>query len=107
MPVRTATRRTVGSPVSFFDYPNEQPAASGQVEQLLADASEEDWATLLRHTTYRRCGPGDVVVTAGERERSLYLVLEGELEVLADQGRRRQRRMAAIAPGSVLGELSF
>jgi CRP-like cAMP-binding protein len=48
-----------------------------------------------------------VVVTAGERERSLFLVLEGELEVLADQGRRRQRRIAAIAAGSVLGELSF
>jgi CRP-like cAMP-binding protein len=93
--------------VSFFDYPNEQPAASGQVEQLLADASEEDWATLLRHTRYRRFSPGEVVVTAGERERSLFLVLEGELEVLADQGRRRQRRIAAIAAGSVLGELSF
>jgi CRP/FNR family transcriptional regulator, cyclic AMP receptor protein len=93
--------------VSFFDYPNEQPAASGQVDQLLADASEEEWATLLRHTRYRRFGPGEAVVTAGERDRSLYLLLEGQLEVLVDQGRRRQRRIATIATGSVIGELSF
>ena len=93
--------------MSFFDYPNEQPAASDQVEQLLADASEAEWATLLRHTRHRRFGPGETVVTAGERERSLYLVLDGRLEVLAEHGRRRLRRVATIEVGSVLGELSF
>lgn len=93
--------------MSFFDYPNETPASPGQAEQLLADASEAEWATLLEHTRYRRFGPGDVVVTAGARDQSLYLVLEGQLEVLADRGRRGHRRIASIAAGSVIGELSF
>jgi CRP/FNR family transcriptional regulator, cyclic AMP receptor protein len=95
------------STVSFFDYPNEAPAPSGHAEQLLADASEEEWATLLGHTRYRRFDPGDAVVTAGARDQSLYLVLEGQLEVLADRGRRGHRRIASIAAGSVIGELSF
>jgi CRP/FNR family cyclic AMP-dependent transcriptional regulator len=95
------------SPVSFFDYPNEPPAPSGNVDLLLADASDEEWATLLEHTRYRRFGPGDAVVTAGERDQSLYLVLEGQLEVLADRGRRGHRRIASVGAGSVIGELSF
>lgn len=93
--------------MSFFDYPNETPSAPGHVEQLLADASEEEWATLLGHTRYRRFEPGDAVVTAGARDQSLYLVLEGQLEVLADRGRRGHRRLASISAGSVIGELSF
>jgi CRP/FNR family transcriptional regulator, cyclic AMP receptor protein len=93
--------------VSFFDYPNEPSAAPPPVELLLADASDEEWATLLSHTRYRRFGPGDDVVTAGALEQSLYLVLEGQLEVLAEHGRRRYRRIASVGAGSVIGELSF
>lgn len=42
-----------------------------------ADASEEEWATLLEHTRYRRFGPGDAVVTAGAPDQSLYLSWRG------------------------------
>jgi CRP-like cAMP-binding protein len=93
--------------VSFFDYPNEQPAQTAHVEELLADATEDDWATLLGHTRYRRFASGDTVVTAGALEQSLYLVLEGQLEVLAENGRRKYRKIASVGAGSVIGELSF
>jgi len=94
--------------VSFFDYPNEPPASAGNDGLLLADASEEEWATLLAHTRTRRFGPGDAIVTAGAADQSLYLVLEGQLEVLATgRGRRGYRRLASVAAGSVIGELSF
>ena len=93
--------------MSFFDYPNETPAPPSSADQLLADASEEEWATLLEHTRYRRFGPGDAVMTAGAWDQSLYLVLEGQLEVLADRGQRGYRRVASIGAGSVIGELAF
>jgi CRP/FNR family cyclic AMP-dependent transcriptional regulator len=93
--------------VSFFDYPNQPPAAPGKVELLLADASDQEWATLLGHTRYRRFNPGDAVVTVGSSEQSLYLVLEGRLEVLAARGRRGYKRIALVESGSVIGELSF
>jgi CRP/FNR family transcriptional regulator, cyclic AMP receptor protein len=92
--------------MSFFDYPNE-PRAAGNTDMLLADATDEEWATLLENTRYRRFGPGEVVVTAGARDQSLYLILEGQLEVLAPHGRRRYRRIATVGAGSVIGELSF
>lgn len=93
--------------MSFFDYPNEPPAAASNVDMLLADATDEEWATLLQHARYRRFGPGEVIVTDGARDQSLYLVLEGQLEVLAPHGRRRSRRIASVGAGSVIGELSF
>jgi CRP-like cAMP-binding protein len=93
--------------MSFFEYPNEPPAASGKVQLLLADASDQEWATLLGHTRYRRFNPGDAVVAVGSREQSLYIVLEGQLEVLAPRGRRGYKRIASVDAGSVIGELSF
>jgi CRP/FNR family cyclic AMP-dependent transcriptional regulator len=74
---------------------------------LLADASDEEWATLLAHTRNRRFSPGDAIVTAGASDQSLYLVLEGQLDVLAERGRRGYRRLASVGAGSVIGELSF
>jgi CRP/FNR family cyclic AMP-dependent transcriptional regulator len=96
-----------GCLVSFFAYPNEPPAAAEEVEQLLPDASDEEWATLLKHTRHRSFVPGDAVVTAGALDRSLYLVIDGLLEVLVTHGRRGYRRVATIGAGSVIGELSF
>ena len=96
--------------MSFFDYPNEPPASSGNDSLLLADASDEEWATLLAHTRNRRFSPGDAIVTAGAADQSLYLVLEGQLEVLTEttgRGRRGYRRLASVGAGSVIGELSF
>ena len=55
------------------------------------------WATLLLHSRNRRFSPGDAIVTAGAGAESLYLVLEGQLEVLAQaagRGRRGYRRLA-------------
>lgn len=93
--------------MSFFDYPNESPASSGNDGLLLADASDEEWKTLLAHTRNRRFSPGDAIVTAGASDQSLYLVLEGQLDVLAERGRRGYRRLASVGAGSVIGELSF
>ena len=92
--------------MSFFDYPGEPPAAR-DTARLLSDATDQEWAVVLKHTRYRRFAPGDAVVEAGASEQSLFLVLEGELEVLVLHGRRGHRRIASVGAGSVIGELSF
>lgn len=74
---------------------------------MLGDASDEEWAILLKHVRYRQFSPGDTVVTAGSWEQSLYIVLEGQLEVLAPRSRRGFKRIASVEAGSVIGELSF
>ena len=65
---------------SFFSYPTsaaERTHATG----LLAGATAEEWETLLAATETLRFHPGDVVLRAGERDRALYLLLDGRLTV--------------------------
>jgi CRP/FNR family cyclic AMP-dependent transcriptional regulator len=46
------------------------------------------------------------VVGVGELDRSLLIVLEGDLETIAER-RGRQRRLSPAPAGSVVGELGF
>ncbi len=84
------------------DGTQQQPMA------LLATLDERGWATLLRYTEAFSFQVGDVVLHAGDRDRSLCMVNEGRLEVLVeDESRATVRRIALIEEGSVFGEQSF
>ena len=65
---------------SFFHYPSlppERPVDLG----FLADSTAEEWDAVLAATELLRFHPGDVVLRAGERDRALYVLLDGRLEV--------------------------
>jgi CRP/FNR family transcriptional regulator, cyclic AMP receptor protein len=94
--------------MSFFDYPDTGPEASPQAAAvLLPDASEADWATLLEFTRALRFGAGQTILKAGSGGRSLYILLEGTLEVLAPSRFGVQRRIGRLETGSLVGEVSF
>jgi CRP-like cAMP-binding protein len=98
--------------MTFFDYPDsdEQSPTTATADVFLPDASEEDWAILLRHCLRRRFAAGDTVMSPGGTERSLYLIVDGTLEVSAPLTARRTGRfkhVATVEAGSVLGEMSF
>src|SRR5688572_10886050 len=65
--------------------------------------SEDDWARLLLHAELRRFRGGQIVFPAGEVDRTLYIVLDGAVEVRFPGVERR----VTVARGSILGELSF
>ena len=96
---------------SFFDYPTTGPEdhERAQVAQvLLPDASEADWVTILEYTQARRFGAGQSVLAAGAGGGSLYLLLEGTIEVITPQTRfGRSRRIGRLEAGSMVGEVSF
>jgi hypothetical protein len=94
--------------VSFFDYPTVESAAPPAAHVLLPDASESDWATILEFTRAVRFGAGHSVLRAGGGGRSLYMLLEGTLEVVTPPARfGRQRRIGCLEAGSLVGEVSF
>lgn len=94
--------------VSFFDYPTDEPGASPPAQVLLPDASEAEWTTLLEFTQARSFGAGQSVLEVGAGGRSLYLLLEGTLEVVTPQTRfGRKRPKGRLEAGSMVGELSF
>ena len=81
----------------FFDYPTEEPEAEHGLPGFLNDRGEEDWAMLLDHAETLLFRPGDAVLRAGERDRALYLLVDGWLR--APSG--------VIHPITTLGEGAF
>lgn len=85
---------------TFFDYEHTTDAAPAPDTALLAGCTEQDWAMVLSHTQTRRFRTGETVMAAGEQDRSLYILTEGELRVA---GLDR----APIAAPATIGEMAF
>jgi CRP/FNR family transcriptional regulator, cyclic AMP receptor protein len=72
---------------SFFTYPTRSkadertPVSPATGIGLMPSATAEEWDALLAATETLRFGPGDVVLKARERDRALYLLLDGRLEI--------------------------
>ena len=91
----------------FFDYPTVELDERAAEVIFLADRNADDWRKLLAHTDVRRFRAGEVVLRAGDRERALYLLTEGTLEVILPERRDRGSRFKSIAAPSVIGEVAF
>ena len=75
---------------------------------LLAEWSDADWNKLLDRTTPRQFRASEVVIQRGAKERVLYFVVAGSLEVGVTQVDGVSiSTIARIATGSVIGEQSF
>ncbi len=88
----------------FFRY---DPSARAEDEVVfLEGCSESDWQHLTEFGERKPFRSGEVVIRQGDRDRSLLIVLDGELQTTVGAGRKR-RRLSAVPTGSVIGELSF
>jgi predicted RND superfamily exporter protein len=55
----------------------------------------------------REVGPGEAVVTEGEEGYEMFVVLEGEVEVLKQQPDGQVRQVVTMSPGDVFGETAL
>lgn len=93
---------------SFFDYPTQDEATDTDDLVFLGEWSQRDWGKLLGHTETYRYEAGEYLIRQGHVDRSLFLIAEGQFEVLIPEGNHRQpRRIAIIESGSVIGEQAF
>jgi CRP/FNR family cyclic AMP-dependent transcriptional regulator len=81
----------------FFQYPGDEPLPADTPPGFLEDRGDEDWTLLLEHTETRLYRAGQEVLTQGEHDRALYLLVDGRLE--APSG--------PVAPVSTFGEVAF
>lgn len=98
-------RALPGQVSSFFAYPT---VADDEATELvfLRDRTEEDWERLLAHAEAVRFAAGDILIRAGERERSLYVLASGRLELLLP-GEAGDLAIGTIEPRTVVGEMAF
>jgi CRP/FNR family cyclic AMP-dependent transcriptional regulator len=76
------------------------------VEDLLfmPEATATDWAIVFAHAKPFDFEPGDAIVRAGDRERALYLLVDGALGVRMPEA---QDRLKQIDAPSLVGEVGF
>lgn len=86
--------------MSFFNYPAGQ---SGPGWGFLDSASERSYAQFKAHCEVKRFNDGETIVKAGALDRSLWVVLGGDLEVQVP-GKGGVSRVGA---GTVFGEVAF
>lgn len=75
--------------------------------ELLAGLAEADLSAVERVLETRTWAAGELVVRRGDPADSLFLVVEGELEVSIAVATGEHRRLATVPAGTVLGELAF
>jgi CRP/FNR family cyclic AMP-dependent transcriptional regulator len=73
----------------------------------LREIDDETLGVFARELPQLRCSPGDRVVSEGDSAREMFVVLDGELEVLKKTPSGGEVRVAMLGPGGWFGEMSI
>lgn len=74
----------------------------------LPDWKDEDWKTLFGFASIDSVATGEALIRRGERDRRLFFVLRGRIEVVVNSSDGQSMGpLTRIGAGSVLGEQSF
>ena len=74
---------------------------------LFAALPESALRHLAETLTLLTPAPGDTVFTEGDEARDMYVVIDGEIEVLKRSRRGSNARVAMLGPGDWFGEMSI
>ena len=82
--------------MSYFDYPK---GASGKGEanasEFLSEWGEVKWKKFMNYSHHRRFECGDTIIQIGDTDRSLQIILSGELHVLVPTRRPSRKKVIA------------
>ncbi len=92
-------RRTM----SFFNY-NENPLEN---ITILEDLSPENWEKIITHCQFIHFNEKETLLTAGDKDDALYILIEGQVEVIQPTTFKKNTQLAIINAGSVFGEIAF
>ncbi len=74
---------------------------------LLAGASEAQIRELLFFSKFHRVAPGTIVFRQNDFSESLYMILDGTLEILTRENHGAERSVVTMAAGEYFGEMSL
>lgn len=66
--------------------------------------SPDQWRTLGSYLTRHEIRASDLLIQQGDRERTMYLLEQGSLQVFVNRGAPGSNRIAILRAGSVVGE---
>ena len=86
----------------FFRYPDEPDEPAGRAPEFLADASSQEWSTLLTYAQARHLRRGETLYSEGDRDGALYVLTIGAVDVRASGS-----APVTLEPPATLGEVPF
>jgi CRP-like cAMP-binding protein len=89
----------------FFNYDSVDVYERADEVGFLTDRPQSDWSKILDQVETRRFSEGELIISAGDTDRSLYLLTEGTIGVRLPGA--DARTFKAIDAPSVLGEVAF
>lgn len=89
----------------YFEY-QVQVKREPDKTKLLSDFSEEDWINFSRFVNRRTYQKGDVILAQGAQDRSLYIILNGSVDVII-RALIGKKVIATLSSGSMFGEMAF
>lgn len=93
--------------MGLFEYDAPSGGSDQGAEQrILESFSEKDWARLLVHVDRLVFKAGDRLIQAGDVDRSLFILLDGDVGVFTSSN-TDAAPIGSISSGSVIGEIAF
>jgi len=84
------------------------PGHGGALEaSFLADGYAEDWERLERYAVRQRFRAGEEIIRPGHPDRSLIVVVSGQLSLMAIDDAGQERVLGVAGAGSLVGEIGF
>lgn len=74
---------------------------------LFQGLKDEELTEVATWSTTRTLAPGRCAYRRGEEAQGLYVVLEGELEVVRPDGETGERILGQVGPGDIFGEAAL
>src|SRR6516225_809134 len=89
--------------------PRDPPIIASQLREigLFGALSDEILDHLCRTLHQKRVGAGEAVFREGDPAREMYVLIDGEMEVLKKSRRGRDQRVAVLGPNDSFGEMSI
>jgi CRP-like cAMP-binding protein len=88
---------------------NDAPPSIDRLREigLFGALSDEVLEHLAKNLQQRRVAPGSTVFQEGDAAHDMFVVLDGEVEVLKKSRRGRVQRVAILGPSDAFGEMSI
>ena len=95
----------VGMDISKF-VSSSSHGSSGQEPRFLEGLPPDDFEKIVSGGEVQRLDAREILISEGGGDRSLYLLMDGEMDVLVPQ-ENGWLRVAVLGAGSVIGEMAF
>ena len=74
---------------------------------IFSSVEKTDLERLANSTRRHLFHEGDVIISEGEHDRRLFVIVSGEVEVIKSRGTKSERSLREIGPQSYFGEMAL